>query len=377
MGNHLQYSTPGPPRKFAFGSNKRGSVGPLRGPQTLRFPCFAAAADEPQARCGASGCGLLLYLMIPTLATRFGFLYEPFSMSVAAVRIEPLPDYGERSAWYKASSNADGFFYPPQMALYTRKSDSAKARKLPRTTRPARVYNLPASHAIEISAPIEQNQPYSDANFLIQVLAFIFGTRLQFEEWRLDGRVPTTSVLNVFVDNATCAHFVEYMYLWWRTLPPDLRTRAVNLFYAFNRASAAEMDWDALHQQYMVFDGLFCFHKCLKLALERTPTPVLKRDSKKPSHEGRFDIMCSAYGIQPNKEVVKIIYKARNNFFHEAMWAGGMVGYGTTEPGASQYSRSLSRLNARLLCAIAGYKNVYTASVWWAMGGFLFDQSAG
>ena len=86
--------------------------------------------------------------------------------------------------------------------------------------------------------------------------------------------------------------------------------------------------------------------------------------------------MCSAYGIQTNKRIVTLIYIARNNLFHEAMWAGGMVGYGTTEPGASQYSRNLARLNARLLCAIAGYKNAYTASVWWAMGGFLFDRPA-
>lgn len=303
--------------------------------------------------------------MIPTLATRFGFLYEPFSMSVAAVRIEPLPDYGERSALYKANSNVDGFFYPPLTALYSSKKEGAKQRRAPRTTRPALVYKMPASHAFEISSPLEQNQPYFDANFLIQILGFIFGTRLQFEEWRLDGRVPTKSVLNVSIENATRAHFVEHMYRWWRTLPPDHRTRVVNLFYAFNRASAAEMDWDAFHQQYIVFDGLFCFHTCLK------------RDSKKPSHEGRFDIMCSAYGIQPNKEVVKIIYKARNKLFHEAMWAGGMMGYGATEPGASQYSRNLARLNARILCAIAGYKNAYAASVWWAMGTFLFDQSAG
>ena len=163
--------------------------------------------------------------MIPTLATRFGFLSEPFSMSVATVRIEPLPDYGERRAWYKANAHADGFFYPPQIAHYKRTYDGARGRKLPHTTRPAGVYKLPASHAIEISAPIEQNQPYSDANFLIQILGFIFGTRLQFEEWRLDGRVPTKSVLNVSIENATRAHFVEHMYRWWRTLPPDHRTR--------------------------------------------------------------------------------------------------------------------------------------------------------
>ena len=77
MGNHLQYSTPGPPRKLAFGSKKRGSVGPLRGPQTLRFPCFEAAADEPQARCGASGSissgELPVFIQVTTFAVVLRF----------------------------------------------------------------------------------------------------------------------------------------------------------------------------------------------------------------------------------------------------------------------------------------------------------------
>lgn len=177
--------------------------------------------------------------MIPTLATRFGLLYEPYSMSVAGVRIEPLPDYIERRAGYEACSNADGFFYPPQIASYTRKSDGAKPRKLPRTTRPANVYHLPASHIIEIASSIEQTQPYSDANLLIQLLAFIFGTRLQFEEWRFDGRVPTKSVLNISITDTIRTQFVEHVYLWWKTLSPEARARVVNLFYVFNRASSA------------------------------------------------------------------------------------------------------------------------------------------
>ena len=42
-------------RANSLRSNKRGSVGPLCGPQTLRFPCFKAAEDERQPRCGGSG----------------------------------------------------------------------------------------------------------------------------------------------------------------------------------------------------------------------------------------------------------------------------------------------------------------------------------
>ena len=43
-------------RANSLRSNKRGSVGPLRGPQPLGFPCFKAAADERKPRCGGSGC---------------------------------------------------------------------------------------------------------------------------------------------------------------------------------------------------------------------------------------------------------------------------------------------------------------------------------
>lgn len=284
-------------------------------------------------------------------------------MSVAGVRIEPLPDYRERQVACEADSNADGFIYPPQIALYSCKSDSARMRKLPRTTRPANVYHLPASHLIEIASPIKEVQPYSDANLLIQLVAFIFGTRLQFEEWRFDGRVPTKSVLNISITDSIRTHFLAHVYLWWRKLRPEARERVVNLFYVFNRASSAEMDWDAFYQQYMVFDGLFHLHAHLEGL------------SSKSGHEGRFSILCAAYGIPIDKGVVTLMFKARSSLFHEGTWAGGMMGYGTTEPGALQYPRHLARLNARLLCAIAGYRNSYTASIWWAMGTFWFNQS--
>lgn len=123
------------------------------------------------------------------------------------------------------------------------------------------------------------------------------------------------------------------------------------------------MDWDAFHQQYMVFDGLFRLHALLK--------PL----SGRLTHEERFTTLCDAYGIPIDDRIVTLIFQARNNLFHEGTWAGGMMGYGTSEPDALQYPRHLARLNARLLCSIAGYRNSYTASVWWAMGTFWFSQS--
>ncbi len=299
--------------------------------------------------------------MIPSLATRFGLLPAPYSASFGGVRIEPLPDYDERRAWLQKFSNADGFFYPPQVAKYENVREGVRAKRLPRTTRPARVFHLPASHAIEISSPINNTLPYADSNLLVQVLAFIFGTRLQFEEWRFDGRVPTKSVLNVSIRDAARTRFLEHFYLWWKEQTPESRIRVVNLFFAFNRAGSDEWDWDGFSHQYMVFDGLFALHADL-LGIPRNS-----------SHKGRFEILCSAYGIPFNLLTVQRIFAARNSLFHEATWAGAMMGHGTSDPYASQYSRNMARLNARILCAITGYRNSYTASVWWAMGAFLFD----
>jgi hypothetical protein len=45
-------------RSNSLRSDNRDSVGLLRSPQTLTAPCFEAAADERQGRCGGSGLGL-------------------------------------------------------------------------------------------------------------------------------------------------------------------------------------------------------------------------------------------------------------------------------------------------------------------------------
>lgn len=299
--------------------------------------------------------------MIPCLATRFGLLPEPYSASFAGARIEPLPDYEERRTWYQKCSNVDGFFYPSQVAMYENVREGVRPKRLPRTTRPARVFHLPASHTIEIHSPISKTLPYSDSNLLLQVLAFTFGTRLQFEEWRFDGRVPTESVLNISIQDAARTRFLAHVYLWWKDQAPETRTRVVSLFFAFNRASSEEWDWDSFSHQYMVFDGLFKLHS------------DLRGIPGNGSHKRRFEVLCSAYAIPFDEPNVRRIYEARNSLFHEGFWAGAMMGHGTSDPYAMQYPRHMARLNARILCAITGFRNSYTASVWWALGSFLFD----
>ena len=301
-------------------------------------------------------------MKIPQIPVRFGFLPEPIAASFSGVHIEPLPDYEQRLDWYHKNSNTDGYIYPPLVATYKGNFERKKWRKIPHTTRPAAVYHLPASHMLSINAPIEPAFPHSDFALLIHTLAFIFGTRLQFEEWKFDGRVPVKSKLAVSISTPVRLHFVEHVYEWWKKLPSELKIRVVSLFYAYNCSIATEWEWDAFYQHYMVFDGLFRLHADLTSLTAKT------------SHKGRFAILCSAYGIPINELLVNKLYKTRNKLFHEAMWVDAMIGHSSDGQGAYHYPQHLARLNARLLCAITGYRNSFTTSVWWAMGHFLFQE---
>lgn len=301
-------------------------------------------------------------MRVSATPSRFGFLCEPIDASFAGVHIEPLPDHPQRLKWYKKHSNVDGFFYPPQIATYTQRVDGSRGRKVPRTSRPASVFQLPASHTLSIAAPLHSACPHSDAALIIHLLAFIFGTRLQFEEWRFDGRVPTDCTLAASITTPVRVHFVQEAYAWWKALPSKLRTHAVSLFYAFNRANSTEWEWDAFYQHYMVFDGLFHLHA------EMTAV------RKKIVHKERFAVLCASYGIPYNDQLVKKLYCARNQLFHEAMWADAMIGHRGAAQDTYYYPHHLARLNARILCAITGYRNSFTSSVWWAMGRFHFPR---
>jgi hypothetical protein len=99
--------------------------------------------------------------------------------------------------------------------------------------------------------------------------------------------------------------------------------------------------------------------------------------AKAQSHRTRFDVLLSAYGIPCDEDLVNKLYKARNELFHEAMWTGSSIGFGSPQRYAYYYPHHLARLNSRLICGLVDYKNGYAGSVWWAMGTFAFDLPHG
>lgn len=293
----------------------------------------------------------------------FGFLINPFKGEFLGISITPLSDHANRLEAVQKDSNRDGFYYPSQIATYNVDLKTNKRKnKVARSERPASVFFLPSSHQLTIQNPIcKDGEKGTDEALIVFLLAYIHGTRLMPNQWKFDGRVPIKSVNNIYITDSTTLHFLEHVYTWWKTLSENQRIKFVNILYVFNRARSLEWGWDAFLHQYIVFDALYDLHH------EFNPP------SQRLKLKERFNILCERYSIL-NEDLVNRIYSTRNDLFHEAMWVGSTIGFGSPDKEAYQLPYHLARLNAQLICGITGYKNQYTRFPWWVMGTLEFDK---
>ncbi len=297
----------------------------------------------------------------------FGFLGAKISGELSNVTFTPLDDYDDRLNTLEQYVNQDGYYYPPQVSNYTHDLSDKDPEyiKIPKTERPAFTYHLPPSHKLLIENPIVvESNIFNDEILIIYLLSFIYGTRLQPAKWRFDGRVPISKQNPFSLNHQTCLHFLEHAYNWWKDLSNDtLRHRFINILYVYNRANTLDWEFDAFIHQYMIFDSLF-----------RLDCKLNSNKQPKLTHKGRFSFLCDKYSIFHQPTVDKI-YKTRNDLFHEASWLNSTIGFGTlnSESGI-QLPRHLSKLNARIITSITGYKNNFTTTPWWVMGNQLFDK---
>jgi hypothetical protein len=299
----------------------------------------------------------------------FGFLVEPISGNFAGGKIAPLDDHAERTRWLEESSNRDGFFYPPEEVLYEFDAVTLERKdKIARSGRPALLYPLPASHRLCLTSPLDATKGVaSDDALIIHLLAYLYGRRLQFADWKFDGRVPVRALGGIYVRPETSLDFLGHTYEWWKSNTRDIRKRLIHILYVFTRARSLEWEWDAFIHQYIVFDGLYRLHRILDPATTKKDVP----------HKERIEFMLKAYGIPspPNSNLVQRLCEVRNDLFHEAAWDGETICFGNVDSDAFSLPHHLARLNSRLICGIVNYKNEYSMSGWWAMGSFSFSRA--
>jgi hypothetical protein len=193
----------------------------------------------------------------------FGFLNYPDTLEFNGGRIVPVPEFQEGIQYITQFGNNDGYIYPPTIkSVELDPSTMEPIRDIPNSGKPAPLFSLPASHSLDIENPLaKDNLRNGDAGFLVHLLAFFFGTRLQFSDWRFDGKIPIKR-MNSFVHTSdVLSSFVSYVYQQWRMLSDELRTRYVNILYMHGKARSCEWEWDAFLYQYMVFDAIYKFYE--------------------------------------------------------------------------------------------------------------------
>jgi hypothetical protein len=292
----------------------------------------------------------------------FGFLPVKLATSFDDVMIEPLEDYDERLIKIKQMSHKDGFIYPPIVQQWKAHPITLKPiKRIPNTKRPAHLYKLLSSHRIIIESDREIDElRIASSGFLMHLIAYIYGVRLQFHDWWVDGRIQIKSQYNVHIEDKFIADFLLNSYKTWNCWNKTNKSLMTNILYMHNRAPSYEWDWERFIIEYMVFDGC--------CALAKSLIPRLKLSD----HTKRLLNICNYYNIPIEKRLIKRIVYLRNQLFHSTLWSGRQP---CTAPPNDAFiiPYHLARLNNRIIPALLGHEMQYIQTPWWNIGYILFQ----
>lgn len=294
---------------------------------------------------------------------RFGVLKCRWTIEFDGGSISPVSEFDEVTAWVDSYTNQDGFLYPPmaRQVVVDPRTDGGVVEEVPKTKRPALMYRLPASHTLRLSDSGTREQLRQGIGaFVIHLLGYLFGTRLQFWDWWFDGRVPIRSTHNIGFTEATAKDFLSHCCRAWRSWIAQEQRLVTNVLYMHCRAPSYEWDWERFAIEYMVLDA------CWKLA-------ELRYGVKDEGHPKRIDILCRKLGIPSEGNLAKEIGRLRNKLFHEALWWNDSQPCMGASGTAFLQPYNLRRLNQRLIPALLGYNTPYVQTCWWSIGRRTFD----
>jgi len=286
---------------------------------------------------------------------RFGFLRQKAAYSFVGGKIVPVPEFEVNKKSIASWAHRDGFLYPP-----IGWSEEEDGKPVPNSKRPVHLHRLPASHQVDIERNASaEDRRRTDANFIIQLIAYLRGTWLQFEDWFFDARVPLDGKHNICHASKTAEHFISHAYQEWQKWPENAKPRFVTTLWMLNRAPSYQWDWEHFVVEYMVLDACWRSAEDLKLVCGRV------------AHKDRINRLCEIFNIQQNVDLVAEIVRLRNDLFHESLWDKCQPGTASSA-GSFHAPLNLRRLNQRLILALLDYKNDYMRSCWWSMGTCIF-----
>jgi hypothetical protein len=139
----------------------------------------------------------------------FGFLNYKINIEFDGGKILPIDEYDEYLDHVNKYVYEDGCIYEPM---------TVKEIK-PNAEKPALMYSLPASHKIILHEKGTQKEiRMRNAGFIIHLLSYIFGTRLQFYGWWFDGKIPISKLTHhIYFDHLTLEDFILACYSNWKS----------------------------------------------------------------------------------------------------------------------------------------------------------------
>jgi len=296
----------------------------------------------------------------------FGFLPYKESFKFLNYQIIPLNDFDKKFDSFKKNINVNGFYYPPNEYSVSVDISTGKGKRVPNSERPAYMHRLPASHQLVFP---DSGLKLTDARFgipefIVNVLSFLFGFRLQFFNRWVDMKIPMESQSCVLVTKNDIEKFSANAIQQWAQRNAYQKILFNNLLFMHTRNPSYFWDWERFMMEYAVFDG------CWRFYFSRN------RLKKEPGHGERMKVILNAFNMQVyDKEINKIV-DLRKNLFHETLWDGKQPCTRVSEEAFMSYD-TLKRINHRLITALLNYKTDYIKTDWRSIGQCLFTKNKG
>lgn len=225
---------------------------------------------------------------------QLGFLPYDQETSFSGGRIALLSNYADAKSWIDEYTHPDRIVHPPlaqvvELDLVTHEPVGI----YPRTKRPAQLFRLPASHSLELDTKSSRAARRSrDGRFIINLLGYCFGTRLQFHDLWFDAAVPIGKA-SLNIAPRVLSDFISHVYDVWRSWTECAQRLASNLLYMHCRAPAYPWYWEQFVFEYMVTDA------CYRLAVETaTDETRLRNGDKDLLHKDRISALCEVFGLR-------------------------------------------------------------------------------
>lgn len=195
----------------------------------------------------------------------FGFLNYSLPIEFNGGQVIPATNFDSAHAWVIENKNEDGFIYPPLEQQELDKITLETGKRKLSTKRPVFLHKMPPSHTLTLVANRSEkdNLRGSDSGFIIQLLSYIFGTRLQFHDWWFDSRIPTNATHSIHFPHPVIEDFLSHSYKTWSSWNKTDQKLFTNILYMYSRARSYEWDWERFLLEYIVFDAAFSLAKKL------------------------------------------------------------------------------------------------------------------